>query len=185
MKPEEVVKPENLQNAQQYVDFVKNNLQPLADHLKVSVEWLWQILVQQARVEAIVYLIVCLSLTATTIGLSIIFFKHMKKATFKRGYSNHTKIYTHKTTGEQIESLTDDWDNRSKYTLTVEPNETNNSGFIAYITGPLLILMIITSLVTTTSSLKIIVTGLVNPEFRAIEKIVEYAKPAANNVQSK
>lgn len=185
MKPEEITKPENLQQAQQYIDFVKNNLEPLAQHLKVSVDWLWNILVQQARVEAIVYLIICLSMTATTIGLSVIFFKHMKKATFKKGYSNTTKIYTHKKTGDQIESLTDDWDNRKDYTLTMTINETNNAGYISIFSGILMVVMIVTSLVTTASSLKIIVTGLVNPEFRAIEKIVEYAKPAANNVQSK
>lgn len=183
MNASELAKPENLQTAQQYIDFVKNNLQPLADHLKVSVDWLWNILVQQARVEAIVYLIVCLSMTATSIGLWILFYKNIKKATFKKGYSDHKKIYTNKKTGDQIESLTDDWDNRKDYALTMTPNETNKEGVISWVSGILLIFMIISSVVTTTSSLKIIVTGLVNPEFRAIEKIVEYAKPAAQSTQ--
>ena len=183
MNPTELAKPENLEKAQQYVDFVKNNLEPLAQHLKVSVEWLWDILVMQARVEAIVYLIVCLGMFTTTATLSIIFFKNIKKAKFKQGYRDTIREYKHKKTGTTIESLTDDWENKKDYELFENHNKTNTQGYISYISGGLLAFMILTSTITTATSLQIIVTGLVNPEFRAIEKIVEYAKPQVTNTQ--
>lgn len=177
---EELAKPENLQKAQSYVDFVKNNLEPLAEHLKVSVEWLWNILVMQARVEAIVYLLICLSMFATTISLSIIFFKSLKKARFGSSYIHTDTAYIHKKTGKVV-----DWslwyDHKQDYDVVKVDNKTNTQGYIAWFSGIGLALMILTSTITTASSLKVIVTGLVNPEFRAIEKVVEYAKPAANN----
>jgi hypothetical protein len=177
---ENAIKPENLEKAQLYVDFVKNNLEPLAQHLKVSVEWLWNILVMQARVEAIVYLLLSIGMFITTIILSIMFFKNIKKATFKKGYKDTIQTIKHKKTGEIIDSLTDDWGHKKDYEITSAPNETNISGYISIVTGIAMVFMLLTSVVTTASNLKIIVTGLVNPEFRAIEKIVEYAKPATH-----
>lgn len=184
MKPEEVVKPENLQNAQQYVDFVKNNLQPLADHLKVSVEWLWQILVQQARVEAIVYLIIVIVLSVKSIILLTIAYKNWKKARFGSSYAREQTIYIHKKTGKEVDWDTW-WDKKSQYDVVKTNNSTNREGHIAIWAGVSGGLLSLATVVTLTTALPIIVTGLVNPEFRAIEKIVEYAKPAANNVQSK
>ena len=146
---------QSLQNMQQYVDFVKNNLEPLAQHLKVSVEWLWNILVMQARVEAIVYLVVCIFMAMTTITLMTMFFKHLKKT---------------------------EW-HRSNYDMFGGPS--NKEGVVALVTGIGAALMLLVSVITTSSNLYVIVTGLVNPEFRAIEKIVEFAKPAAEEAKTK
>lgn len=173
--------PEKLNEAQQYIDFVKTNLEPLAQHLKVSVEWLWDILVMQARVEAIVYLIICLSMSITTVSLGFIFFKSLKKATFYR-IGGQSK-YVHKKTGKEIPDIYDiDYSEMDKYEKRYEKNQTNTHGYVAWTTGVGAALMIFVSSITMASSLERIVTGLVNPEFRAIEKIVEYAK--TNNPQN-
>lgn len=145
---------QNLEPAQTYLDFVKNNLEPLAKHLQVSVEWLWDILVMQARVEAIVYLIVLVSLAVTTITVSTIFMKDIKKAKW------------HKERFDMIGS------------------PMNNEGFTAAITGVLSLILILASLITAGSTTYIIVTGLVNPEYRAIEKIVEFAKPEVKKIEA-
>lgn len=145
---------QNLETAQTYLDFVKNNLEPLAKHLQVSVEWLWDILVMQARVEAIVYLIVLVSLTVTTVTVSTIFMKNIKKAKWKK----------------------------DPYDMIGSP--MNNAGFVAAITGVLSLILIITSLITAGNTTYTIVTGLVNPEYRAIEKIVEFAKPEVKKIEA-
>ena len=175
---EQLAQPENLQTAQTYIDFVKNNLEPLAEHLKVSVEWLWNILVMQARVEGIIYLLVCISMFITAFSLYIVFFKNIKKARFGDGYGGRETIYLNKKTGEET-----DWDgwykNKKNYEVVkTASNKTNTAGYISLISGIAMGIMLLLSVTTTTTSVERIVTGLVNPEFRAIEKIVEYAKPA-------
>lgn len=181
---EELAKPENLDKAQTYIDFVKNNLEPLAEHLKVSVEWLWGILVKQARVEAIVYLLISIGLFITSVSLAIVFFKAIKKARFGSGYGTPKTVYIHKKTGEEVEW--DVWyDDKKDYDVVNASNKTNTQGYVAIVSGVMWIIMSIASTVTTATNLKIIVTGLVNPEFRAIEKIVEYAKPAVKPSEAK
>lgn len=145
----------NIENAQQYVDFVKDNLQPLAEHLKVGVDWLWSILVMQARVEAIVYLIIAVSMTITTAALIRTFFKYLKNT---------------------------EW-HKSSYDLIGGP--TNKEGAVALVAGIGSVVMLIATGLTTSNTLYPIVTGLVNPEFRAIEKIVEFAKPKVDEAKTK
>lgn len=138
-----VVTPENLEQAQTYIDFVKTNLEPLANQIGVSVEWLWNILVNQARVEAIVMLIVLLFFTVKIAIFATVAIKSLKKATF----------YNYKGT------------------------VTNRQGYTVYWFGiPAGILSVLLA-IATPIMLPTIVTGLVNPQFRAIEKIVEFAKP--------
>lgn len=176
------ISKEGLKDAQEYIDFVKTNLEPLAEHLKVSVEWLWQILVNQARVEAIVYLVIWVMISFTTVTLTTLFFRHIKGAKFQRGFSDNIRVYVHKKTGRRIDSLLEDWDNREKYEPFDEGNKTNVSGYISYISGIGALVAMAVSLLYSTVALPIIVTGLVNPEYRAIEKIVEFAKPKAKQV---
>lgn len=137
----------NLENVQQYVDFVKENLQPLADHLKVGIDWLWQILVMQARVEAITLLIICVIMSTLGLSLLISFFYNMKRA---------------------------EWDGYG--------GAENRHGVLAWITGIGAGLMLVINVIALPANLPTIVTGLVNPEFRAIEKIVEFAKPNVEKV---
>jgi small-conductance mechanosensitive channel len=181
---EVVVNQQNLDQAQTYIDFVKTNLEPLAQQLKVSVNWLWNILVQQARVEAIVYLIICVSMLLTAAFLTRLFFKSFKTATFRNGYSSRYE-YKHNKTGGVIPTLSLDWEDRKNYTQVEVINETNRDGVISYISGIGAAVLIVAGIVTSSTSLPIIVTGLINPEYRAIEKIVEFAKPAAKETEVK
>ena len=135
--------PENLKTAQTYVDFVKTNLEPLAHQIGVSVEWLWNILVTQARVEAIVMLIILSLLFIKTIIAFIVMAKSFKKATF----SNYSS-------GEEV----------------------NRHGIVVFSSGGIGIILSVALFIATPSMMPTIVTGLVNPQFRAIEQIVNFAK---------
>lgn len=141
--------PEKLKEAQVYVDFVKTNLEPLAEHLKVSVEWLWNILVNQVRVEAIVYLAIIILLTIKASVLLFIAFKSMKKAKFGKGsYS---------------------W-------VSENDRYTNTHGYITYWCGAIGAILMVVATITTVSLMPKIVTGLVNPEYGAIERIIQFSK---------
>lgn len=166
---------ENLETTQVYIDFVKNNLEPLAQHLKVGVEWLWDILVMQARVEAISLLVVSIILSIFAAIALRVFFKNLNKARYVP-YTSVRTVYKHKTNGTTIESRLDDWENRDEYTAETISN-SNKEFYTALVSGILSILLLIISLSASLSNLSTIVTGLVNPEFRAIEKVVEFAKP--------
>lgn len=169
----------NLQNVQTYIDFVKTNLEPLAQQLKVGVDFLWSILVNQARVEAIVYLILAVSLLITTTFFVSLFFRSMKNAKFGSSYGK-SYIYVHKKDKTRTaEYLTDVWEDRDNYVQVSLEKNTNREGVIAIVSGIVGGLFMITSICVSASSMPTIVTGLVNPEYRAIEKIVEFAKPAA------
>lgn len=168
--------PENLETTQVYIDFVKNNLEPLAQHLKVGVEWLWDILVMQARVEAISLLIVSIILSIFTAVAMRVFFKNLKNARYVGDFSGRRVVYVHKTTGARISSRLDDWENRDDYTGE-EVSRSNKEFYTSVISGIVSLVLLISSLSASLGNLSTIVTGLVNPEFRAIEKVVEYAKP--------
>lgn len=173
--------PDKLKEAQLYIDFVKNNLQPLADHLKVSVEWLWQILVNQVRVEAIVWLVVLVALSVKGSVLIYIAFKAHKKAKFGSGYGT-TTVLVHKKTGNEIESELDDWENRKQYKKVIRSNKTNIHGYITEWAGVAGVALLIISSIVAGVSMPKIVTGLVNPEYGALERIVDFAK---NNAPSR
>lgn len=166
----------NLEQAQEYIEFVKQNLEPLAHHIEVSVEWLWNILVQQARVEAITYILVITLLSFKVVVLAVIASKSLKKATFSSGGGG--LLYKNTKTGATIASRLQDWDNHEDYIeVTRQSVNTNKHGYIVYWTAvPAAILAIFTMIITSISA-PIIITGLVNPQYRAIEKIVEFAKP--------
>lgn len=183
---EEAVKNSNLETAQTYIDFVKTNLEPLAQQLKVSVEWLWDILVMQARVEAIIYLVVCVAMFITSLILARVFFKSIKTARFNNGsMRNNQTWYVHEKTGKKIKHLGEDWDNRERYEQVEVDNSTDRNGWISYISGIGAAFLILVGIITSASSLEVIVTGLVNPQYRAIEKIVEFAKPKVEEVVEK
>lgn len=176
--------PENLQQAQQYIDFVKNNLQPLAEHLKVGVEWLWQILVNQVRVEAIVYLAIIILLSIKSTTLLVIAFKSFKKARFYNYRSSNETLYIHKKTGAVANW--DTWyDNKNNYDVVKADNRTNLQGYLVYwcgISGG--VLMLFTAILSACSMPKI-VTGLVNPEYGAMERIVQFSQGKVPTAQNK
>lgn len=182
---EQLATPENLQQTQQYVDFIKTNLQPLADHLKVGIEWLWNILVNQVRVEAIVYLIVIVLLVIKSTTLLIIAYKSLKKATFYKYLSSSERtIYVHKKTGEVV-----DWDtwyeDKKSYNIKQRENTTNIYGYLTYWCGTGgVLLMIFTSILSATAIPKI-VTGLVNPQYGALERIVQFSQGKIPNQENK
>lgn len=161
------VTPDNLKEAQTYIDFVKTNLEPLAQQLKVSVEWLWNILVQQARVEAITYIVIGVAMGFLSTMLITIGFRTLRKAYV---FEDQTKYDYGKSrnvkTGKKIEVVADE----SKQAI----------GMTCLIAAGLIILV---STITLLTSANTIVTGLVNPEYRAIEKIVEFSKPVAKEAQ--
>lgn len=176
----------NLENIQTYIDFVKTNLEPLAEQLKVGVDFLWGILVKQAQVEAIVHLVIAASFFVTTAILFRIFFVHFKKGSFGGEFTSDKRVVKHKKTGKEIRSILNDWEHRDDYVEIVIPAvKTDRDGVVAIISGSLCGLMLLTSVIATSSSLPIIVTGLVNPEYRAIEKIIDFAKPAAQKATTK
>jgi hypothetical protein len=174
--------PDKLQETQQYIDFVKNNLAPLAEHLKVSVEWLWQILVNQVRVEAIVYLVIIVMLSIKSAVLLTVAFKSFKKARFGANTYNPEPAYIHKKTGEQA-----DWsawyDHKKDYDVVRLENKTNLHGHLVYWCGiGGVTLGLVTTIIAATVMPKI-VTGLVNPEYGAIERIVQFSQgkiPSSN-----
>jgi len=176
---------QNLNNIQQYVDFVKTNLEPLAQQLKVGVDFLWGVLVKQAQVEAIVYLIISISLALTTFFLTVMFFKFIKKATFGSDYHREYSVYKHKKTGKEISTPLDDWENREQYEKFSRERVQNRYGTLSIITGIGASIMLLVSIITSATNLPIIVTGLVNPEFRAIENIVNFAKPKVEEAKTK
>lgn len=180
---EEIVKPENLEKAQTYIDFVKKNLEPLAEHLKVGVDWLWDILVQQVRVEAIVYLIIVILLTVKSIVLLVIAFKALKKAKFRVPYGT-TTAYKHKKTGVEIESELDDWEHRTEYQKVYKTNKTNTSGYVAIWCGIVGVALSVVSAMTMAATLPKIVTGLVNPEYGALERVIEFSKGQTQNMEA-
>lgn len=167
--------PEKLQETQQYIDFIQKNLEPLAEHLKVGVEWLWQILVQQVRVEAIVYLAIIVLMTIKASILLFIAYKSFKKAKFGSAYERTKTIYVNTKTGEEVDW--DTWyDDKKLYTTKIVDNSTNMYGYLVYwcgISG--IVLTILVSIITAVAMPKI-VTGLVNPEYGAIERIVQFSK---------
>lgn len=172
----------NLQNVQTYIDFVKTNLEPLAQQLKVGVDFLWNILVKQAQVEAIVHLIIMASLLITTSILARIFFKNFKDATFGSGIA--TTKWVNKKTGKKVTYSFDKTGRDEDWSHETIVSNTNKHGLISWFTGGSALLMILIGVLTAPASLSIIVTGLVNPEYRAIEKIVEFAKPAAEKAST-
>lgn len=108
------------------------------------------------------------------------FFVHLKKGSFGSDFTSDRRVTKHSKTGKEIRSVLDDWDNRKDYVEVVIPaQKTDRNGVVAIVSGCLCALMLLISVISTSTSLPIIVTGLVNPEYRAIEKIVEFAKPAA------
>lgn len=167
--------PDKLKDTQQYIDFVKNNLEPLAAHLKVSVQWLWNILVNQVRVEAIVYLVVIIMMAIKSTILLTIAYKAFKKAKFRKGYNGDIKIYKHKKTGQIVDWDTW-WDKKKDYDVIIQKNETNTQGYIAYWCGAAGVTLALVSTITAAAAMPKIVTGLVNPEYGAIEHIVEFSK---------
>lgn len=166
------MKEPDLEKTQEYINFVKQNLEPLAKEIGTSVEWLWGILVQQARVEAITWLVVVILLTVKSFIFLLIAYKSYKKATFYSPYS--TDKWKHKKTGEIVDYYeTGDITEYEK----VPADKTNLEGHLVYWCTPIGIALMVLSITTATLSLPVIVTGLVNPEYRAIERIVEFAKP--------
>lgn len=167
--------PDKLEDAQQYVDFVKNNLEPLAQHLKVSVEWLWGILVNQVRVEAITYLVIIVLLSIKASILLFIAFKSFKKARFQSGYRSEEIAYVNKKTGATVDWNT--WyDNKQDYDTVKYQNKTNFQGQLVYWCGLSGAALMLTSTIIATTTLPKIVTGLVNPQYGAIERIVQFSK---------
>lgn len=152
---EALTKPENLDKAQAYIDFVKQNLEPMAHQLGVSIEWVWNILVQQARVEAVVCLIVIAALVIKLIVLGVVVLRALPKATFY----DETKV---------------------KYSWGTETRRSFNPniyGKVVTYGGWALLALTFITFVVTSSTLVTAVTGLVNPQYRAIEKIVQFAQP--------
>lgn len=147
--------PEKLKETQEYIDFVKNNLEPLAGHLKVGVDWLWQILVNQVRVEAIVYLVVIVLMSIKASTLLFIAYKASKKAVFGHGYSWEKGV------------------------------TTNVQGYIVYWCGIGGAVLLAASTLTAAFAMPKIVTGLINPEYGAIERIVQFSQGKIPNQGNK
>lgn len=167
-----VATPDNFDTAQKYINFVKDNLEPLAQQIGVSVEWLWKILVQQARVEAIIYLAVSLSISITAIIFIRMFFKNIKLARW--GSYGERKIYKHNETGVEVEYSDLDWSKRTEYDIIHIADKANVESVFTVIGGTVGAVMMLVSIILASSSMQTIVTGLVNPEYRAIEKIVDF-----------
>ncbi len=156
----------NLDKTQEYVDFIKTNLEPLAKYLKVSIEWLWHIIVQQARVEAITYIVVGIVLSLVSIGLFMFGMKTLKRMSYQEdeteyNYEKHAAVKT----GRKV----------TKYASGIE------LAVIPLIASGIIMAANVTTFVI---NAPVVVTGLVNPEYRAIEKIVEFAHNNKEEVKS-
>lgn len=146
----------NLDNIQTYIDFVKTNLEPLAQQLKVGVDFLWNILVKQAQVEAITLLIICVMLSFSAFIAGILFVRSVRLAK---------------------------WKDAPGYAI-LNKHPDNHHAIMVWFYGIPTAFLLLSSVIATSTNLPVIVTGLVNPEYRAIEKIIEFAKPAAEKAKT-
>jgi len=168
---------QNLDNIQTYIDFVKTNLEPLAQQLKVGVDFLWGILVKQAQVEAIVYLVIYGLLILTAVGSGFAFFYYFKRARYADDYASNNVTYVNKKTGKTYGYWDFPYGEDKDKDFFKLVDKTNKEAYLCTVLGILFVLHLVAVPVTIVSTLPTTVTGLVNPEYRAIEKIVDFAKP--------